>query len=304
MRKFIAILMLLIVLPLYATAEENYTIGKMDRNGTLGQDGRSTRQAWINTLVGEGATSNDFETYLYFTDPTATRSQSFQDASGTIALVETIGSTLPLADTKLLVGQVSGLGVAKNLTFTGDLSGTMPNTGTWNAQIVANAVGNTEIDNTANYIVNDLTITGDLTVQGESNPIGEMHGDDITVTLSAAVWANVTSMTSGLMSSSMIQNTTDGSVTVTYPGIYKFVSSDSIADNVSASEEYHLSVAINGVDIEKCEQHRSISNQAKLGSMPVTCALPLIADDVVTMIANSVGGDDLTLEHINWMLFK
>ena len=145
----------------------------------------------------------------------------------------------------------------------------------------------------------------EIALEANLGPQAEMYGEELTVTLSAGVWANVTGMTNGVVSANwMAQNSSNGSITVTKGGIYKFVGSDSIEDNVSNSEEYHLAVAVDGTPMTKCEQHRSISVQAALGAVPVTCMLDLSDGSVVTMIANSVGGDNLTLEHVNWMLFR
>ncbi len=173
------------------------------------------------------------------------------------------------------------------------------------SQIGANTVGGTEIDDTGDYIVNSLTVTGDLTVQGDSNPIAEMWGEELTFSVGAGAWTNVTGMTNGVASSSMAQNSTDGSVTVTYGGIYKYIASFSVEDNDGPTEEFHILPAIDGTPQHpKCEQHRSLASQAFLASVSVSCALDLLAGEVVTTLINSAGGDDPTLEHINWMLFK
>lgn len=255
MKKLIAILILLIAMPLSVGSEENYTIGKKDLNGTLGEDGRSTRQAWINTIVGEGPTSNDFETYLYFTDPTAINKLWFPDTSGVLITnsggESLLGTTLvspvingtvsggaiytaptltsPVinsptindgTDAQMYVVNASGVMVAVSINHAGDLSGAMANTGIWNGQIVANSVGNTELDNSDGYVVNSLTIsaltegsvpflnasglisednpnlsyndtsdllnvpsmeaTGDVFVQGSSGPYGEFYGEALS----------------------------------------------------------------------------------------------------------------------------
>lgn len=303
MRKFIAILILLIVLPLYVGAEENFTIGKKDLNGTFGENGRSTRQAWINTIIGEGPTSDDFETYLYFADPTAVRSQTFQDASGTIALTESIGSTISLADTKVIVGQSSGLGASKSLTFTGDLSGTLPNTGIWNAQIVANAVTNTELDNTDDYTVHDLTVTGDLFIQGSSGPYGEFYGEDLAeLTLDAGVWANIPGVMNGVFTTGMALNNATGCQTVTYAGVYEAIGSVSYEDPDGNNESYHFSYTVDGAVQDKCQEHTDIRVQSVHEAVPITCLLPLSGGEEVCAAVVSVGGDDVHIEHMNWYL--
>jgi hypothetical protein len=134
----------------------------------------------------------------------------------------------------------------------------------------------------------------------------EMHGEEIITVLTAGgAWANITGLTNGVSSpNGIIQNSTDGSITVLNAGRYKMIGSLSIADDDSNSEEFHFSVAVNGVDVAKTEQHRSISVLSLLGSVSISGMLELSDNDVVTVITNSIGGDDLTSEHINWMLFK
>ncbi len=173
------------------------------------------------------------------------------------------------------------------------------------ATITQNAVTNTELDNTDDYIMNSLTVTGDLSVQGDFGPFAEMHGQEITISIDAGPWANVIGLSAELVSATgMFQNATDGSVTVSNGGFYKFIGSTSVEDNDGPSEEYHFVVGVGGVPTGKCEEHRSISVQASLASISMSCALDLSANDVVTFLVNSVGGDKPTFEHINWMIFK
>ncbi len=130
----------------------------------------------------------------------------------------------------------------------------------------------------------------------------EMFAHEVTISLSAGVWANVTGISNGLVSTSgMAQNDTDGSVTVSGTFVGELVGSASIEDNDGPSEDYHMSVAVNGADISKCEEHRSITVQASLAAISISCLLDLTDGDVVTLIANS-SGNDITLEHMNWYL--
>ena len=74
------------------------------------------------SLVFEGATADGFETTLGITDPTADRAITFPDATGTVALVETVNTSLSsyveLADVGE-AGGVAGLDGSKNLIVTG-----------------------------------------------------------------------------------------------------------------------------------------------------------------------------------------
>ncbi len=376
MKKLIAILILLITIPLYAIAEENFSVGKKDRNGTLGKDGRSARQAWINNIFFEGITSDQFETLLKAVDPTADNILWLPDSSGVlitnsggeemfdITLVSPVingtvsGGAIYTAptftspvinsptindgtDAQMYVVNASGVMMTVAVTLTGDLSGTMPNTGTLNGQIVANAVTNTELDNIDDYTVNNLTVSAltnqavvfinsasklvediagffydsvaklltitNLFVKGSSGPYGEMyfhsHTSPLVITLaSGGAWANVTSLTNGVFSDGMTLNSTDGSVTVTYGGVYSLNSSISLQDPDGNSEEYDGGIAVNGVSQDKCSWDRDVTNLSKEGVATAACLLDLTADDVVTMIINSVGGDDAAFETLNWYL--
>ena len=160
-------------------------------------------------------------------------------------------------------------------------------------------------DVTKTLNISNIDISGNLIVEGDIGLEAEMYGEELTIALTAGVWANVVGMSNGVVSDSgMIQNSTDGSITVTIGHIYKLVGSASIENNDGPSEDYHLVPAIGGVDQHKCEEHRSITTQAALASVSISCLLDLSDGDVITMLTNSVGGDDITLEHINWMLFK
>lgn len=330
-------------------AEQEWLPGYGDKNGRLGKKNQSWRIVWVNTVAMEGATTNAFEVYLRPVDPTADNTLLLPDISGilitnsggeemfNVALISPIINTPTInhgTDAQAYIANVSGVMVPVSLSFTGDLNGAMANSGIWNGQIVANAVGNTEIDNTGNYTVNNISISSlttgsvsfvnsagmlvednpnftwdntnnELIVSNRANE-AEMFISEVTIALDAGgAWANITSMTIGLVSANgMIQNGTDGSITVPSAGRYKSVLGASIEDNDGPSEEYHMSMAVNGVEVSKCEQHRSISNQASLGAITVPCMFDLSANDVVTALANSIGGDDLTFEHLHWLLFK
>ena len=81
------------------------------------------------SIIVEGATADSSETTLSFTDPTADRTITFPDASGTVALTSALSSYAPLA----------------GATFTGGVSGT------------------------------DLTLSGNLTVNGTTTNINSTN---------------------------------------------------------------------------------------------------------------------------------
>ena len=186
-----------------------------------------------------------------------------------------------------------------NVSYFNELSGPLLTSG---SVVFINASGMTVEDND-NFFWDD---TNDELIVKDFGREAEMHGDDITTTLDGAgTFANIVGLENKLVSASgMIQNATDGSVTVSNAGRYKFIASLSISDETTPSEEFHFMVGVNGAFVDKCEQHRSISVQSSLGSVSVTCMLDLADDDIVTMMANSLNGDDLFSEHLNWMIFK
>ena len=162
------------------------------------------------------------------------------------------------------------------------------------------AFANTTEDN-ANFFWDD---TNDEFVVKDFGREAEMYGDSITTTLASGPFANIIGLTNGLVSASgMIQNGTNGSVTVLNAGRYKFIGSQSTSDETAPTEEFHIAPAVNGAHVEKCEQHLDISIQSALSPVTTTCMMDLLADDIVTLQANSTG-DDLSSEHINWFLYK
>jgi hypothetical protein len=95
------------------------------------------------TVIVEGTTANDFETTLTFTDPTADRTITFPDATGTVAL--TTGTTFS--------GAVSGT----DLTLSGNLTvnGTTTNINTTNLVV-----------EDKNIILGDVETPSDVTADG------------------------------------------------------------------------------------------------------------------------------------------
>jgi len=84
------------------------------------------------SIIVEGATADSSETTLSFTDPTADRTITFPDASGTVALTSALSSYAPLAGATF-TGAVSGT----DLTLSGNLtvSGTTTNLNSTNLVI-------------------------------------------------------------------------------------------------------------------------------------------------------------------------
>lgn len=136
----------------FAAAEFVYFSGTRDKQDySFGKEGRSARQGWINTLVGEGATTNTSQTFIYFADPSGDNAIVIPDSSGTIALTGDIASTITLADTQLIVGQSTGLGAAKTMTgdvtITNALVATIGANAITSAKILDNSVSSADILN-------------------------------------------------------------------------------------------------------------------------------------------------------------
>lgn len=119
-------LILMIALVGVASAEQQFYPGFVDKEGELGTDTKSWRIGWINTLVMEGA-SDTSEFYLRAVTVTADRFVNTPDASGTWALNETIGTSMSLANTLMLIGNSGG--IANAVSISGDSSVT--NSGAW-----------------------------------------------------------------------------------------------------------------------------------------------------------------------------
>jgi hypothetical protein len=129
------------------------------------------------SIVFEGATSNNFETTLAVTDPTADRTITFPDASGTVALTETSVSFNDITAT-------GNLSVAGNIT----VSGTTTSINTTNLEV--------EDKNILLAKVGPLTISASgtiasftsedgnysITITGLSSTTGVVAGMNVTAT--------------------------------------------------------------------------------------------------------------------------
>jgi hypothetical protein len=98
------------------------------------------------SIILEGATHNAYETTISVTDPTADRTVTLQDASGTV-MYTTDAFAGALADTQLYIGQSTGLGAAKAMS--GDV--TITNAGV--TTIGANKI------NVGKAFLNEVTLT-------------------------------------------------------------------------------------------------------------------------------------------------
>jgi len=131
--------------------------------------------AFGSSITFEGATANDFETTLAITDPTADRTITFPDATGTVALTSDI--TVTASSTTTLTNKTVALG-------SNTVSGTLAqfNTAVTDADLVSLAGTETLTNKTLTSPIlttpnigvasgTSLTLTGDLTVQGTTTTI-------------------------------------------------------------------------------------------------------------------------------------
>lgn len=124
MRKLLSILLVAVMLLAGAIAAEaiyEWSPWK-EFGGVLGEDGKSWESLFLkSSIVFEGDTSDGNEATFTITEPTADRTFTFADESGTVLTTGGSGITaLPLADTKIWIGGADGL--ADPQTVSGDSS--------------------------------------------------------------------------------------------------------------------------------------------------------------------------------------
>ena len=147
MKKLLALMIALVMvmgLAGFALAFEVHHPAKKDRDGSIAKNGKSIGIAWVNAIAMEGSTSNANHTVLSATDPTAINRVLLPDSSGTVALADDIASTMALGNATMLVGNIGDLAVPVAHELTGDVTGTMGNTGGLVTVIGSNKVGTNE----------------------------------------------------------------------------------------------------------------------------------------------------------------
>jgi hypothetical protein len=124
-------------------------------SGQFCKDGYSGSASWVNSQHYEGATSDTNETHVYAIDPTSDNVQWIPDESGTYMVTTDSFSISGASDAQILVFNATDGWAPDSHTLTGDVTGTMANTGAVattlsvntvdSAEIVANAVGASEL---------------------------------------------------------------------------------------------------------------------------------------------------------------
>tara|TARA_A100001015_G_scaffold163675_1_gene181977 strand:+ start:2073 stop:2681 length:609 start_codon:yes stop_codon:yes gene_type:complete len=134
-------------------------------------------------LTFEGATNDNFETLITVTDPTADRTISFPDASGTVLMTGTTidGSNLSLGDSSSSSDARMQFGASQDMQLYHDGSNSFIDNNVGALRIATSTSG---IAVTIGHTTSETTIADNLTVTGTSNLVGtlSLNGTAITKT--------------------------------------------------------------------------------------------------------------------------
>lgn len=237
--------------------------------GVLGEDGGAWDQLWLrNTITFEGDIADESETIIALGEEPVGRNTYDLLHTG---VVNKIDSTM--------------LGV--------------------------NSVTNQELDNSDDYVINSLDVTADSLFRGDVQARGEFGGKaelffhngttPKTIALaSGGAWVNVTGVSNGVNNDAAVftLNGTSAEITVLQSLVYDIDAHISSQRNMGANETYRSTIAINGSPQIKCTAHRRMTNNA-VGYFEPGCFLDLTANDVLTVLVNSLGGNDINILHLN-----
>ena len=134
-------------------------------------------------LTFEGATNDNFETLITVTDPTADRTISFPDASGTVLMTGTTidGSNLSFGDSSSSSDARMQFGASQDMQLYHDGSNSFIDNNVGALRIARSPSG---IAVTIGHTTSETTIADNLTVTGTSNLVGtlSLNGTAITKT--------------------------------------------------------------------------------------------------------------------------
>ena len=134
-------------------------------------------------LTFEGATNDNFETLITVTDPTADRTISFPDASGTVLMTGTTidGSNLSFGDSSSSSDARMQFGSSQDMQLYHDGSNSFIDNNVGALRIATSTSG---IAVTIGHTTSETTIADNLTVTGTSNLVGtlSLNGTAITKT--------------------------------------------------------------------------------------------------------------------------
>jgi hypothetical protein len=134
-------------------------------------------------LTFEGATNDNFETLITVTDPTADRTITFPDATGTVLMTGTTidGSSLSFADSSSNTDARMQFGASQDMQLYHDGSNSFIDNAVGALRIATSTSG---IAVTIGHTTSETTIADNLTVTGTSNLVGalSLNGTAITKT--------------------------------------------------------------------------------------------------------------------------
>tara|TARA_B100000424_G_scaffold268928_1_gene264795 strand:+ start:421 stop:1029 length:609 start_codon:yes stop_codon:yes gene_type:complete len=136
-------------------------------------------------LTFEGATNDNFETLITVTDPTADRTISFPDASGTVLMTGTTidGSNLSFGDSSSSSDARMQFGASQDMQLYHDGSNSFIDN---NVGALRIATATSGIAVTIGHTTSETTIADNLTVTGTSNLVGTLSLNGTAITKTAA----------------------------------------------------------------------------------------------------------------------
>ena len=148
-------------------------------------------------LTFEGATNDQFETTITVADPTADRTITFPDATGTVLMT---GTTIDGTDTSLLFGDSTGtadarlkFGASSDIQIYHDGTNSFIENTTGILKVATETSG---IAVTIGHTTSEITIGDNLTVNGTTNLVGALSLNGTAITKTATQINN--SATTGL----------------------------------------------------------------------------------------------------------
>lgn len=162
-------------------AQAEYTFpGDGFNKGTMGTEAKPFREFWGNTVGFEGATPNAFETYLSAVEPTGVNRITLPDESGELITncsdsVFTNSAITNGADGRILISNDVGTGTViwATHTLTGDVTGTMINSGAADTTIAASVVGTNEANiNSVALVIGSGSTWNSVVVESGSTLMG------------------------------------------------------------------------------------------------------------------------------------
>ena len=136
-------------------------------------------------LTFEGATNDNFETLITVTDPTADRTITFPDATGTVLMTGTTidGSSLNFGDSSSNTDSRMQLGASQDMQLYHDGSNSFIDNAVGALRIATSTSG---IAVTIGHTTSETTIADNLTVNGTTNLVGALSLNGTAITKTAA----------------------------------------------------------------------------------------------------------------------